>query len=34
MDKIDVGEFVLIKKKGDDFFGKIGIVSNQDDDIW
>ena len=32
--KIDVGEFVIITKKNDDFFGKIGIVSDQDNDIW
>jgi len=32
--KVDVGEFVMITKKNDDFFGKIGIVSDQDDDIW
>ena len=33
-DKVDVGEFVMITKKNDEFFGKIGIVSNQDCDIW
>lgn len=32
--KVDVGEFVMITKKDDEFFGQIGIVSNQDDDIW
>jgi len=32
--KVDVGEFVMITKKNDEFFGKIGIVSDQDDDIW
>ena len=32
--KVDVGEIVIIKKKNDEFFGKIGIVSDQDDDEW
>ena len=32
--KVDVGEFVMITKKNDEFFGKIGIVSDQDGDIW
>ena len=31
---IDIGEFVMITKKNDKFFGKIGIVSDQDGDIW
>lgn len=32
--KVDVGEFVMITKKDDEFFGKIGIISDHDDDIW
>ena len=32
--KVDVGEFVMITKKNDEFFGRIGIVSDQDADIW
>lgn len=32
--KVDVGEFVMITKKNDDFFGKIGMVSDQDDNTW
>lgn len=31
---VDVGEFVMITKKNDNFFGKIGIVSDQDGDNW
>ena len=32
--KLDVGEFVIITKKNDDFFGRLGIVSDQDGDTW
>lgn len=35
MNRVDfVGEFVIITKKNDEFFGRIGIVSNQDCDNW